>query len=67
MNKKIIDSTGKVIHEGEAKEMEMAFEYLTVPSYILAARRGYKMKDFYALNEKYYQNHPYTGELKLIS
>ena len=66
---KILDENGTLIHEGEANEMLIAFEYLTKPAWKLAEKRGYKMKDFHRLNSLYYTEAAKTaiGSLQLIN
>jgi hypothetical protein len=52
--KKILDQSKNVLFVGNADEMKMAFDYLTKPFYILAEKKGLKMRDAYELNAKYW-------------
>ena len=54
--KKILNENKKVIFEGDAKEMNLAFNYLTKPFYILAETMGLRMNDAYELNKKYWND-----------
>ena len=53
---KILDENNNVLFEGHKKEMLLAYEYLTKPSWELAETRGLCMTDFYSLNKKYWNN-----------
>jgi len=54
--KQILDENKNVLFEGESSEMNLAFDYLTKPSYILAEERGLIMRDIYKLNSKYWND-----------
>jgi len=61
----IIDSTKKIIHEGEENEMRKAFEYMTIDGcWKLAEKYGYGINELNELNKKYWVK--FTGELKLV-
>lgn len=54
--KKILNENKEVLFEGDAKEMNLVFNYLTKPFYILAETMGLRMADAYELNKKYWND-----------
>ena len=53
---KITDETNTVLFEGEITEMQLVFDYLTKPFYLLAEERGLRMSDAFELRAKYWND-----------